>query len=97
MMSNAALVLAQPTGKIQPAPGASMVQVVACEVPCAFERCGIWNAADQICGLNMSYGINEMADIAQPAIGGTLEREHKNMNLTAILRVILEELQKKRK
>jgi len=71
IMSTAFLVSAIMPGKIAVPEGTPTL--MAGRIECAERECGIWNHADNICGLNLSFSLNEIRISLQPALSKVLE------------------------
>lgn len=71
IMSTAFLVTTIMPGKIAAPDGTPTL--MAGRIECAEKECGIWNGGDDICGLNLSFSMNEIRILLQPALANVLE------------------------
>jgi len=90
-MTRPALVMVEAPGMVKS--GAAVPQVVNCEVACAKERCSIWNGADNICGMQVSWGLNELRDMTIPCSPTEKPRVTSAHLLIKVLSKMLTELE----
>lgn len=88
LMSTTALLMVEAPGMIKGTN--AMPTIIPAEVPCIGQRCGIWNGVDNICGLSLSFSLNEIRISLEPSLGK--EPAPKGFTPTRILLEILNEL-----